>query len=319
MTNDTSERSTALREVVAIARRHELSAEEIAAALGESPSSAPEAESHWRSVIVRVLGYLGGTFVFAGIGVFVALQWDNLNAAARVIVTFGPGISALILALLAAREERFSNASTPLFLVAAALEPTGMLVAFKEFGTGGDWHWASLITSGTLALQFSAVCAGLRRSTPLLLVVLFATSFFWTAFDLMEFDGKVIALLVGASLLLAAIGIDRSGHGDITPVMYFFGAIAFLYGCFDSVKQTPFEITFLAVAAGFVYLATVLRTRTLLFVATLAILSYTGYYTGEHFADSVGWPLALIGFGIFMIAMSAAAFRIDRDYVRRAR
>jgi hypothetical protein len=315
----TSERSDALREVVAVARRHGLSAEEIAAALGESRSSTAEAESHWRSVIIRVLGYLGGTFVFAGIGVFVALQWDNLNSAARVIVTLGPGISALILGLLAVREERFSRASTPLLLVAAALEPTGMLVAFRELGTAGDWHWASLITSGTMALQFTAVFASRRRSTALFLVVLFVTSSFWTAFDLLNFDGNVIALLVGGSLLLAAIGIDRSGHGDITPVMYFFGAIGFLYGFFDSVKRTPLEITFLAAAAGFVYVATLLRTRTLLFVATLAILSYTGYYTGEHFADSVGWPLALIGFGIFMIAMSAAAFRIDRDYVRRAR
>jgi hypothetical protein len=317
--NPTSGQSDALREVVALARRHGLSAEDIAAALGESLSSAPEAESHWRRVIVRVLGYLGGTFIGAGIGVFVALQWGNLNSAARVIVTLGPGVSALILSVLAAREERFSKASTPLLLVAAALEPTGILVAFREFGTGGDWHWASLITSGTMALQFSAVFASLRRSTALLLVVLFATSFFWTAFDLLDLDGNVIALLVGGSLLLAAIGIDRSGHGDITPAMYFFGAIGFLYGFFDSVKRTALEITFLAAAAGFVYLATVLRTRTLLFVATLAILSYTGYYTGEHFADSVGWPLALIGFGIFMIAMSAAAFRIDRDYVRRAR
>lgn len=317
--NPTSERSDALREVVTLARRHGLSAEEIASALGESRLSTPEAGSHWRSVIVRVLGYLGGTFVFAGIGVFVALQWDNLNSAARVVVTLGPGISALILGLLARREERFSRASTPLLLVAAALEPTGMLVAFREFGTGGDWHWASLITSGTLALQFTAVFANMRRSTSLFLVILFATSFFWTAFDLLDFDGNVIALLVGGSLLLAAIGTDRSGHGDITPVIYFFGAIGFLYGFFDSVKRTPLEITFLAVAAGFVYLATVLQTRTLLFVATLAILSYTGYYTGEHFADSAGWPLALIGFGIFMIAMSAAAFRIDRDYVRRAR
>jgi hypothetical protein len=315
----TRERSDALREVVVLARRHGLSAEDIAAALGESRTSTPEAESHWRSVIVRVLGYLGGTFVFAGIGVFVALQWDNLNSAARVIVTLGPGISALILGLLAAREERFSRVSTPLLLVAAALEPTGMLVAFREFGTGGDWHWASLTTSGTMALQFTAVFANMRRSTALFLVVLFATSFCWTSLDLLDFEGKVIALLVGGSLLLAAIGIDRGGHGDITPVMYVFGATGFLYGFFDSVKRTPLEVTFLAAAAGFVYLATVLRTRTLLFVATVAILSYTGYYTGEHFADSVGWPLALIGFGIFMIAMSAAAFRIDRDYLRRAR
>jgi hypothetical protein len=53
-------------------------------------------------------------------------------------------------------------------------------------------------------------------------------------------------------------------------------------------------------------------------VATLAILAYTGWFTSEHFADSIGWPLALIAFGIFMIALSAAAYRIDRDYVRRS-
>jgi hypothetical protein len=311
------QRTEALAEIVTLVRRHGFSTEEIAAALGEVPAAARE-ENRWRGVIVRVLSYLGGTFVFAGIGIFIALQWDNLNPAARVIVTLGPGISALGLALLAAREERFSKATTPLLLVAAAVEPTGMFVAFKEFGTGGDWRWASLITSATMALQFGAVFARLRRSTPLLLVVFFATSFWWTAFDLLNIGEKVIALLIGGSLVLAAVGIDRSGHEDITPVMYFCGAIAFLCGFFDGVQRTAFEITFVAIAAGFVYLATVLKTRTLLFVATLAILAYVGYFTGEHFADSVGWPLALIGFGMFMIALSALAFRIDRDYVRRA-
>jgi predicted membrane protein DUF2157 len=313
-----SERAEALREVVALVRRHGFSTDELIAALGR-PLANAQAESHWRSVIVRVLGYLGGTFVFAGIGVFIALQWDSLNSAARVIVTLGPGVSALILALLAVREERFSKATTPLLLVAAAVEPTGMFVAFEEFGSGGDWRWASLITTATLAVQFAAVFGRLRRSTPLFLAAIFATSFLWTALDLLNVDEKVIALVVGASLLLAAVGMDRSGHEDITPLFYFLGAVGFLFGFFDSVKRTPFEITFVAVAAAFVYLATVLRTRTLLFVATLAILAYTGYFTGEHFADSVGWPLALIGFGIFMIALSAAAFRIDRDYVRRAR
>src|SRR5215510_3568862 len=144
--NESGARSDAMREIVTLVRRHGFSTEEIATALGETPS-ASQAENHRRSVIVRVLGYLGGTFVFAGIGVFVALQWDNLNSTARVIVTLGPGLSALILALLAAREERFNKATTPLLLVAAALEPTGMFVAFEEFGTGGDWHWASLITT----------------------------------------------------------------------------------------------------------------------------------------------------------------------------
>ena len=318
MTNELDERAGAIEQIVALARRHQLSAAEITSALGEQRFVQAPADSRVRGALIPVLGYLGGTFVFAGIGVFVALQWANLNSSARVVVTLGSGLAAFLLAMLAAREARFEKATTPLTLIAAALEPTGMLVAFSEFGTGGDWRLASLATTGAMAVQFGGAFRTLRRSTPLLLTVVFATLFWWTAFDLVEMDEEVMALCLGAGLLLAAVGIDRTRHRDITPVIYFFGAIAFLYGLFDIVESTVIEIAFLAVAAAFVYLAALLKSRTLLFVSTIAILAYTGYYTGEHFADSVGWPLALIAFGIFMIGLSALAFRIDRNYVRPA-
>lgn len=93
-------------------------------------------------------------------------------------------------------------------------------------------------------------------------------------------------------------------------------ALTFLDGLFDAVERSPLEILFLIVAAGFIYLSTVLHSRTLLAVATLAILAYTGWFTSEYFADSVGWPVALIAFGLVMIGLSAFAVRIDRDYVR---
>jgi hypothetical protein len=192
-----------------------------------------------------------------------------------------------------------------------------MLVTFDEYGTGGDWRLASLVTSGVMALQFGAAFASLRRSTPLFVALVFVTLFWWTTLDLLDVEGKVIALILGASMLLTAVGIDRTGHRDITPVWYLFGAAAFLAGLFDVTKHTPLEILFLGAAAGFVYLSVALHSRTLLVVATLAILAYTGWFTGEHFADSVGWPLALIAFGIFMIGLSALAVRIDRDYVRK--
>ena len=51
-----------------------------------------------------MLGVLGGTFVFAGVGVFIALQWSELNAAARVLVTLGSGLIAFVLALLGTRD-----------------------------------------------------------------------------------------------------------------------------------------------------------------------------------------------------------------------
>ena len=170
--------------------------------------------------------------------------------------------------------------------MAAALEPTGMLVAFDEFGSGGDWRWASLATSGTMALQFGATFVSIRRSTPLFMTILFGTLFWWTAFDLLDVDDTLVALILGGCMLLTAVGVDRTGHRDITPVWYLFGAAAFLYGLFDAVERTPFEIGFVAIAAGFVYLSAVLHSRMLLFVATLAILAYTGWFTGRALCRS---------------------------------
>lgn len=317
MTGDIDDRSRALADIVDLARRHGISTADIAAAIGDAPAPAPETRANrWRSVLVSVLGFLGGTFVFAGIGVFIAIQWDSMNSAARIVVTLGSGLSAFTLALLAAHDLRFSKATTPLFLVSAGLEPTGMLVAFNELGSGGDWRYAGLITAGTMTMQFAATFARLKRATPLFLTIFFATLFWLTALDLLDLDDRAIALVIGVSLILTAIGVDRTGHRVITPAIYFFGAAGALYGFFDLVERTPFEVLFIAAASGFVYVSVIVHSRTLLFVATLAILAYTGWFTGEHFADSVGWPIALIAFGLFMIGLSALAVRIDRDYVR---
>lgn len=307
------DRARALEEIADLASRHGLTLEEVAAAI-DRPVPARDARA--RNVVITVLGVLGGTFVFAGVGVFIALQWDDMNAWSRVVVTLGSGVAALGLALLAARDERFARAHTPLLLSAAALQPLGMLVAFDEFGTGGDWRWASLATSGAMAAQFGALVPVLQRSTPVFLAMLFGTLFWWTSLDMVEADGTVIALVLGAGLVLASIGLARTRHRAITPPWYFVGGAALLHGVFEAVERTPLEIVFLAAAAGAVYLSVVVHSRALLAVATLAILAYTGWFTSEHFADSIGWPLALIAFGIFMIALSAAAYRIDRDYVR---
>ena len=318
--SDVDARARVLAQIVSLAREHQLTAGEIDAALAADgtpvPLKADATPGRGRAVIVRVLGYLGGTFVFAGIAAFIAVQWDAMNSAARVIITLGPGISACALAILASRDARFEKAAPPLFLIAAALEPTGMLVAFSEFGSGGDARWAALITAGVIAVQFAAVFAVMRQSMLLFLAVFFGTLFWWTAFDLIGADDSGIALVLGLSLVLAAIGTDRTPHRVITPSWYLIGAACFLYGLFDLVKRTPAEILFIFAASGFVYLSAAVQSRTLLLVATAATLGYTGWFTGQHFADSLGWPLALVLFGLSMIALRALALRIDRQYIR---
>jgi len=249
MTTGTDARADALQEIAAIARRHGLSAAEVAAALAPGGPAAPNREARRRGALVRVLAFLGGTFVFAGLGLFMALQWEHMNAAARIVVTLGSGVVAFALAVLGSRDDRFARAATPLFLMAAALEPAGMLVAFAELGSGGDWRWASLITAGTMALQFAAAVWTLGRTTPLFACLLFTVLFWWTAFDLLEIDGEAIALAIGSGLVLASVGLDRTRHADITPFWYLTGAIALLTGLFWLVEGTVLELAFLAAAA----------------------------------------------------------------------
>ena len=325
MTADTEARVRALQDIVALARAHRLTAVEIGAALAEEPAPAAdlstvarsaEAESRARTILVRVGAYLGGTFVFAGIVAFIALQWDSMNSAARVIITLGSGLAAFAMATIATRDSRFDKAAPPLFLIAAGLEPTGMLVAFNEFGSGGDARWAALFTAGVMAVQFAAIFSVLRQSMLLFLAVLFAMLAWWTAFDILNVDESFGVMMLGGCLLLAAIAADRTPHRVITPAWYLVGGIGFLYGLFDLVEGTLFEVLFILTASGFVYLSAAIPSRTLLLVATGAILGYTGWFTGEHFADSLGWPLALVLFGLLMISLSALAFRIDRKYIR---
>lgn len=46
-----------------------------------------------------------------------------------------------------------------------------------------------------------------------------------------------------------------------------------------------------------IYLGILARRRTLLLVSTLAMMGYIGYFTGDYFINSTGWPIALIFLG----------------------
>jgi len=88
-----------------------------------------------------------------------------------------------------------------------------------------------------------------------------------------------------------------------------------LVGLFSLIQDSVLEILFLGIACGLVFLSTWVKSRGLLFVGTVAILGYAGYYTAENFPGAVGWPVALTLFGLLLIRLSAVAFRINRRYI----
>ena len=148
-----NDKHKALEQIVELAASHEISADDIVTALRESPDQKSGPRHKQTSALTRVLAYLGGTFVFAGLGVFIAMHWESMNFAARVVITLGSGVAAFILALVALHDERYEKAATPLFLIAAFLQPSGLLVIFEEFYAGNQWELIGMLTTGTMAVQ----------------------------------------------------------------------------------------------------------------------------------------------------------------------
>lgn len=310
MTND---RQNALAQIAALAQSHGLSAEDIAAHLHQSGQSAPEAQ---RNLLVTMLSYLGGLLVFCGIGYAISLQWDTLGSAQRILVTFGTGFSALLLGLACLRDQRFVRATTPLFLIAGLLQPTGLFVMLKEYASGNDGALACVIVFTPLAAQMLALFAKLRRTSLLFLGITYTTIALWAAMYKIGMDQSVIAFGIGVSGLLLAGLINRSADRALAPLSYFVFAGFVAGGAFELLEGSFLDILLIPVGAFLILGSIRARSRTFLFTAMLSMLCYLCYYTATYFANTMGWPLALIVIGLAMIGLSAWAVKLGRNMTR---
>jgi Predicted membrane protein (DUF2157) len=304
----------ALHDIISLAKHNNITLDEIKHALEAAPTLASKPSS---SVLSKLFGYIGGIFVFAGIGVFISMYWAEFGSAARVIVTLGTGLVAFIMALVCLHDKRYEKAATPLFLIAALLQPTGILVMLQEYSSGGDTRLGLMFMSAYMLVQQGATFWAKRRTVLAFSAILFGCIFFANLFDLWDFNEKLIGTIVGISLICIAYALQQSKHVAISPFWYFVGAVLLMWSVFEAVQNTPLELVYLGLAALLIFLSTYVRSRTLLLVGTLAMLSYIGYYTAEHFANTLGWPIALVIIGIALIGMGALAMRLNNKYIKQ--
>ncbi len=306
--------SEALEQILAIARHHQLTPEDISAAFARHETPA----QNQTSLLSRVFSLLGATFLFAGLSVFIALNWEVMNTWARIIITLGSGLAVFILALIAARDRLYAQARTPLYIIAAILQPTGILVTLDELSDGGDWHAAVLIMSGAMVLQQGITFAQKQDTTLLFTTLLFACWFAGTLFDLLYMDVDLILLIIGLSVCALCMGLAKipgQPHRGMTPFWFLCASTSIYVGLFALVEDTLLEWLFLFATCGGVFLSTVIPSRMVLVSSTVAILAYVGYFTSEYLLDAVGWPLLLMVMGLVMIGLGAMAVRINQRYI----
>ncbi|MFV2089414.1 MAG: DUF2157 domain-containing protein [Pseudomonadales bacterium] len=302
-----SGRKEALQEIRRLITAHALDREELM-------SAWPVDSEPQRGVVSKVLGHLGGLFLFAGIAAFIAINWASLPGPARVGVTLGVGLSIFIGAVIVERSGRWPLVATPAYLAAEVLQATGMLVAFDEYGSGGDWRIAVALTGAMMSLQAIAVFRVVANSVLVFAALLFGAAAVTNVFALAEVDEIVTALALGVSITLIALGLDRQRFPWNVSLWTGFGSGLFFFGAFDLLEGEPYELLFALFTAGGIYLSVASRTRAILAMSVVSLLLYISYFTVEHFADSLGWPVALILIGIAFVGLGLLTVRFNRRY-----
>jgi uncharacterized membrane protein len=302
------DKEKALTQIISLMNEYELSIDEISAKFIKEASHDKKKSA---SLIMRLLTYIGALFIFSGIGFFVAILWESLNSLARVIIIFGPGLIALIMAIAVIKDERYKKAFTPLLLIAAFMQPGGLFVFLGEYFDGNDASLASMIVFGPLALQMGLIFKALKQTSSLFFMLTYGLAFLWALMDTLEIDEELIATTLGLSGTLITYAINKTPYRAFTPFTFFIFALLLSGGLFSILDTPPFDMLLIGVAAFMIYLSVMAQSRSLLVASVITMLGYLGYYTNEYFADMLSWPVALIIMGMVMLGISSYAVKLS--------
>lgn len=266
--------------------------------------------------LMKLFAYLGGIFIFSGLSIYIGTFWGTTNPAMRITLTFGTGIALYLLAvLLPSYRPKSETMLTPLFLSACFFQTIGLFVAMNEFKDGVNFKIAAPLIFGVMLIQQLGTFWKIKRPS-----LIFTALFFWSAFlvstlDLLRANEKIIGICTGLSLLGIAYFLDRRQYKSLASFWYFIGAIVFLNGLFDALRNTWFEILFFGAGGLMLYLSTLLRNRSLLFVSTLSALGYIGYFSSKHFMHSAAWPILLVLSGLVCFGVGVMVLKLSKKYM----
>lgn len=308
------QRENAIAQIGALIQQWQIQPSELSGFYAAAAPAKPSA-----ALIPEVIAYLGGLLMITGIAVFIGIQWEYFNTAARIVVTLGTGTVVLAIGLIAAAQNTWVKARNVIFPLAASLQATGILVALHEFyPNSDDAYVAGIVTSGLMLLTQLGVLSRFKDRCIVFLALCFGYALFWMILGKLSVHYSVINIAGSVSMLILARYFQGQAAPKLTTALYFIGSGIFLSATFDWLRSTPFEIAYFGLAVGAVYASAMLRSTAVLINGSIAVLGFLSYFTAQHFADVVGWPIALIGLGALFLTGGNMAWKIQRRYIKPA-
>lgn len=196
----------------------------------------------------------------------------------------------------------------------------GTFFLFGALGTAFDQiNIVSYVAAMVLGIGLIVVSQGLAKTRHATLVpVALVIGAVWFNIGLFDYvkvttgSEDWAAIFTGASVFALGYGLKRGAETNLVGLAFLAGTGIFYMGLYELVEKTPYELLFLLAATGMVFVCVALQSRAVLFTSVIAILGFLGYYTEEYFAQSLGWPVALILMGFACIGVSMGALRLSR-------
>lgn len=328
--NEYLDNETLLREVKRRLDTHTLDAAAVRALVG-APEVVPESVgmfSHFS--LTKLLYIIGGVVATLGIIFFIGQIWEDIGSLGRIMVTFGLGVLLAWYGTTFMRQRAETLLGDVLHAIAGLLLPGGALVILSELRSDVTTAWPVIGVFTAVSIFYFLLLRLFSRSilvfyaianTTIAVTLLFA-ELFPRASDQVYL---LFSMTVGLVYVYLAYAYRAEWNRYLVSLLNLVGSATFYIAAFLSIFEGQifwntghslfWEFVFPFLALGGMFGAIWARSRSVLLVATIALIAYIIYITSEYFADSIGWPLALVILGFVIIGIGYASINLGKKYI----
>lgn len=283
----------------------------------------------------KILTWFGAGIVVLGFLVLIGLGWEKFSPALKIAISFGGAVGLIWAGIYYDDGAARRSAALALYVAGSLLLPIGVLILLLQL----------FILRELAVIMIPAVVAAisyglLLRYTKfnvfvvfcyLAVSVVYATLVAYLLPKIGLLDGSTMALLSQYAAVLWAYAtivavrpLCIDAYRKSAGWLYFFGLFGFFscslfwfepYGA--QVNTVIWNIIYPIAAAAIMYASIRLQSKLFLIIGSLALTAYVLKITAQYFAETIGWPIAMIIFGLLVIGIASQANVIRQRFVRR--
>jgi hypothetical protein len=296
-------------------------------AVATVPGGSKE-EHEKRSRFSEILYGIGGLIVIIGIVTLVFQNWRSLNDVAKILITLGSGIAAYMIGIIFGRHPSLEKVSQVFHIISTAVMPVGLFITFNIVGVDISNKSFQVVIPGILSILHILTLKLMRQKIFVITSILYSTWLYFALIYILSnsiafFDTEKIymyaVMLAGIAYVLIGYSFSTTENRIFTNYLYAFGPLFFLGGGFAltaSSRNVLWELIFPFFVFGVIFLSIKFKSRAFLIWGSLFLMAYIIRLTAEYFANTIGWPFALVIAGLALIAVGRFSYGLNKRYIK---